>query len=51
MREEPAGRLYDYCAERLYRAGVDLDPAIIDEVSGLLTTLRRGWQGMQQRLG
>lgn len=48
---ENLSRLYDYCAERLYRAGVDLDPAIIDEVSSLLTTLRRGWQGMQQRLG
>ncbi len=48
---ENLSRLYDYCAERLYRAGVNLDPSIIDEVSGLLTTLRRGWQGMQQRLG
>ena len=48
---ENLSRLYDYCAERLYRAGVNLDPTIIDEVSGLLTTLRRGWQGMQQRLG
>ena len=48
---ENLSRLYDYCAERLYRAGVSLDPTIIDEVSGLLTTLRRGWQGMQQRLG
>lgn len=45
------GQLYDYCADRLYRAGIDLDPALVDEVSGLLTTLRRGWQGMQQRLG
>lgn len=48
---ENLGRLYDYCADRLYRAGINLDPNIIDEVSGLLTTLRRGWQGMQQRLG
>ena len=48
---ENLGRLYDYCADRLYRAGIDLDPSIVDEVSGLLTTLRRGWQGMQQRLG
>lgn len=48
---ENLSRLYDYCAERLYRAGVNLDPTLIDEVSGLLTTLRRGWQGMQQRLG
>ncbi|WP_129649245.1 flagellar export chaperone FliS [Peristeroidobacter agariperforans] len=48
---ENLSRLYDYCAERLYRAGVSLDPTLIDEVTGLLTTLRRGWQGMQQRLG
>jgi flagellar protein FliS len=48
---ENLSRLYDYCAERLYRAGVNLDPTLVDEVSGLLTTLRRGWQGMQQRLG
>jgi flagellar protein FliS len=48
---ENLGRLYDYCADRLYRAGIDLDPSIVDEVTGLLTTLRRGWQGMQQRLG
>ena len=48
---ENLSRLYDYCAERLYRAGVNLDASLIDEVSGLLTTLRRGWQGMQQRLG
>jgi flagellar protein FliS len=48
---ENLSQLYDYCAERLYRAGVNLDPTLVDEVSGLLTTLRRGWQGMQQRLG
>ena len=48
---ENLSRLYDYCAERLYRAGVNLDPTLIDEVSGLLTTLRRGWQGMHERLG
>lgn len=41
------GRLYEYCAERLYKAGIDLDPAIIDEVSGLVTTLRHGWHGVQ----
>lgn len=45
------GQLYDYCADRLYRAGIDMNPALIDEVSGLLTTLHRGWQGMHRRLG
>jgi len=41
------GRLYDYCAHRLYTAGLNLDPAIVDEVSGLLTTLKSGWHGVQ----
>lgn len=45
------GRLYDYCAERLHQAGVALDPALVDEVVGLLHTLREGWQGMQARHG
>ncbi|HEY0585879.1 MAG TPA: flagellar export chaperone FliS [Pseudoduganella sp.] len=45
------GRLYDYCAARLYRAGVDMDPAVIDEVAGLLTTIRAGWQGVHDKHG
>ncbi len=45
------GRLYDFCAARLYRAGVDMDPAIIDEVVGLLTTIRTGWQGIHDKHG
>lgn len=45
------GRLYDYCAARLYRAGVEMDPAVIDEVVGLLTTIRAGWQGVQEKHG
>lgn len=40
-------RLYDYCAWRLYRAGGELDPGMVDEVSGLLQTLRGGWAGVQ----
>lgn len=44
-------RLYDYCAERLYQAGFKLDPSMVDEVSGLLMNLRKGWQGMQARHG
>ena len=43
------GQLYEYCAERLYRAGYQLDPAIVDEVTGLLTTLKQGWHGVQAR--
>jgi len=43
------GRLYDYCAHRLYTVGVKLDVSIIDEVTGLLTTLKTGWAGVQAR--
>lgn len=42
-------RLYDYCAERLYRAGVDIDVAPVDEVRTLLTQIRGGWQGVLAR--
>jgi flagellar protein FliS len=45
------GRLYDYCVARLYRAGVDMDPAIIDEIVGLLTTIKQGWLGVQAKNG
>ena len=43
------GRLYEYCAWRLYNAGFKLDTAMLDEVTGLLTTLKGGWLGMQGR--
>ena len=42
------GRLYDFCAARLYQAGYQLDPAIIDEVTGLLVTIKHGWQGVKE---
>ncbi|WP_317203694.1 flagellar export chaperone FliS [Janthinobacterium sp.] len=42
-------RLYDYCAERLFRAGIDLDTGKIDHVQELLTTIRQGWQGVQAK--
>lgn len=42
-------RLYDYCASRLYTAGVKLDAGIIDEVTGLLGTIRNGWLGVQAK--
>ena len=45
------GRLYDYCAARLYRAGVSMEPTIIDEVCALLTTLKKGWLGVQAKNG
>jgi flagellar protein FliS len=45
------GRLYDHCAGRLYTAGVQLDPGIVDEVIRLMSTVRNGWQGFQARHG
>jgi flagellar protein FliS len=44
-------RLYEYCAGRLYTAGVQLDPAIVDEVTTLLTTIRQGWLGVKAQHG
>lgn len=44
-------RLYDYCANRLYQASFQLDPAIVDEVVGLVSTIRQGWQGVQANHG
>lgn len=44
-------RLYDYCADRLYRAGIELKVEIIDEVRQLLEQIRGGWQGVQEREG
>jgi flagellar protein FliS len=44
-------RLYDFCAARLYTAGVKLDPVMIDEVCKILTTIRQGWLGVQARNG
>lgn len=44
-------RLYDYCAERLYRAGIELKVEIIDEVRQLLEQIRGGWQGVQDSEG
>lgn len=48
---ENLARLYEYCAHRLQRAGFKMDPTLVDEVRGLITTLRTGWQGMKDRHG
>lgn len=45
------GRLYDYCADLLHRAGYQQDVTPVDEVTGLIGTLRGGWQGVQARHG
>ena len=42
-------RIYRYCSQRLYEAGFKLDTALVDEVIGLMTKLRNGWQGYQTR--
>jgi flagellar protein FliS len=44
-------RLYDFCAARLNGAGIKMDPAMVDEVVGILTTIRQGWLGVQARNG
>jgi flagellar protein FliS len=46
---ENLARLYEYCTWRLYRAGTELDPAMVDEVIALLRTLRGGWQGVHDQ--
>lgn len=48
---ENLARLYEYFAHRLQEAGFRMDPAIVDEVVGLVSTLREGWQGMRDRHG
>ncbi|WP_024303384.1 flagellar export chaperone FliS [Pseudogulbenkiania sp. MAI-1] len=42
-------RLYDYCAFRLYQASVELDVAALDEIIGLLGTLKGGWMGVRDQ--
>lgn len=44
-------RLYEYCAHRLCQGGIKLDPTLVDEVVGLMTTLRNAWQALQERHG
>ncbi|HGL4260755.1 flagellar export chaperone FliS [Burkholderia dolosa] len=44
-------RLYEYCTVRLNKAGLALDPFLIDEVSKLIRTLRAAWEGVDQRFG
>ena len=41
--------IYDFCAQHLQGAGIKLDPAMVDEVIRILTTIRQGWQGVQDR--
>jgi flagellar protein FliS len=43
--------LYEFCAAHLHSAGIRLDPAMIDEVVNVITTIRQGWLGVQARNG
>ena len=43
------GRLYDYSAQRLYLAGIKLDPAMVDEVVKMMSNIRQGWLGVQAK--
>jgi flagellar protein FliS len=43
--------LYDFCATRLHGAGIKQDPALVDEVVKIMTTIRQGWAGVQARNG
>jgi flagellar protein FliS len=40
-------RLYEYCAWRLYKAGLELSVEMVDEVAGLLASIRTSWQSVQ----
>ncbi len=43
--------LYDFCAQHLNAAGIKQDPAMVDEVVKIMTTIRQGWAGVQARNG
>lgn len=43
---ENLSRLYDFCAQHLNQAGFDMDATKVDEVVGVVQSLRAGWQGM-----
>ncbi|MFJ2709979.1 flagellar export chaperone FliS [Pseudomonas sp. NPDC087346] len=39
-------QLYIYMMKRLAQANIDSDPLILDEVAGLLRTVKEGWDGI-----
>jgi len=44
-------RIYDFCANHLHGAGIKMEPGMVDEVVRILTTIRQGWKGVQERNG
>jgi len=42
-------RLYEFCTTHLHAAGIKQDPAMVDEVIKIMTTIRQGWAGVQAR--
>ena len=42
--------LYDYMTRRLLEANLRNDPALLDEVDGLLATIEDGWTGIKPEL-
>ncbi len=42
--------LYQYCSERLTRANLSNDAEILDEVAGILTEIKSGWDQLEDSL-
>lgn len=40
--------LYDYAVKRLLKANIEDDPAVVEEVIGLMRELKAGWEAMPQ---
>jgi len=42
-------KLYEFCAAHLHSAGIKQDPAMVDDVVKIMTTIRQSWAGVQAR--